>query len=993
MATLAASGAYAQSGGASQGAGAVASSDQVVVTGTRIRAPNQTSISPIQTMVAADIAAGGRPQSIDILTQLPQVTELASVDIGPTSDALSGPGGVATVDLRGLGPTRTLVLVNGRRLGVGDPNTGNPNPAPDINQIPSQLIDRVDVLTGGASSTYGSDAVGGVVNFIMKQNFQGLQLDAQAGGYEHGQQNSMIQGLERGVGVAIPGTTLDGGSQNISLVFGTNTPDRKGNFTGYITYSKQDPVKQGARDYSACQLVTTGTPTPACSGSSNSNIFYAADGSSDYFAVSGKDFVHNPDFDDGFVYSGQPATTPPVIFNANPYEYLIQENERHTAGYFANYKVNDNLEFYSELGYMQSVSNVNVGPSALFQGEGVTASGGFLVNCNNPYLSASEQTGLECSAADIASGAEKDIYIGRRNIEGGPRDSYYDHDNWRLVGGVRGDIVGSWKYDLYASYYSTTLTDRSENYLSLSAVQAGLLIGGTAANPVCLTATTCTPYDIFQEGGVTSAQAQSLVEEAGSTGTTTERIVEGDFTGNLGDYGVKSPWAMNGVQVALGATDRVDTLVFQPDAAELSGDLSGFGGASVPINKSIEVTEGYGELHVPILDDMPFAKSFSLDMGYRYSGYSTGAVAHTFKGGGEWAPIDDFKIRGSYNRAIRAPDLLSLYTPQFSTNTSEITSDPCAGPTPSASLALCERTGVTAAQYGNIPQCAAQQCAVLDGGNPKLNPEQADTYSIGFIAKPRYAPGLTASLDYYHIDTYGLIGTIDASTSFNNCLNTGDPIYCANVKRNASNGNIFTTSPGVVGYIVTTNVNAGAALDSGLDAQLNYNVPLADWGMDYVGKLAFQFDGSYTLKSTVTPLPGAQTYDCNGLFGSVCQGIFPKWRHTARLNWTMPWAPATVSLTWRYISGATLEDDSNQPTLGKGTTSPYDHSVPAVQYMDISGTYKVNDKISLRAGVNNLLDQDPPVIANDIVGGANPNTYQVYDLLGRQLFVGLTANF
>ncbi len=960
----------------------MASSDQVVVTGTRIRAPNQTSISPIQTLVASDITAGGRAQTIDILTQLPQVTGLSDVDIGPTSDALSGPGGVATVDLRGLGPQRTLVLVNGRRLGVGDPNTGNPNPAPDINQIPSQLIDRVDVLTGGASSTYGSDAVGGVVNFIMKQNFQGIQLDGQLGAYEHGQQNSYVQGLEKAAGDTIPGTTLDGRATNLSLIFGANTPDQKGNFTGYVTYDKQDPVKQGARDYSACELV--GSP-PTCTGSSNSNIFYAADGSGGTYGVLGKDFID----------WGSAATTPPAHFNANPYEYLIQENERHTAGYFANYKINDNIELYSELGYMESVSNVNVGPSALFQGEGVTASGGFYVNCNNPFLSANEQAGLECSPADIASGAEKDEYIGRRNVEGGPRDSYYDHDNWRLVGGVRGDIAGSWKYDLYASYYSTTLTARITNYLSLSAIQNGLLIGGTAANPVCLNSPTCTPYDIFQTGGVTSAQAQALTETAGSSGTTTERIVEGDFTGDLGDYGVKSPWAKSGAQVAFGATDRVDTLVFQPDAAELSGDLSGFGGAAVAINQSIEATEGYAETHVPILDDMPFAKSFSLDAGYRYSQYSTGDVAHTFKGGGEWAPIDDFKIRGSYNRAIRAPDLLALYTPQFATNTSEITLDPCAGPTPTATLAQCERTGVTAAQYasGSIPQCPAQQCAVLDGGNTKLSPEQADTYSIGFIAKPRYAPGLTASLDYYHIDTYGLIGTIDPSTSFDNCLNSGDPTYCALIKRNSANGNIFSTSPGVVGYIVTTNVNAGAELDSGLDAQLNYNFPLADWGFGYVGKLAFQFDGSYLLHNTSTPIPGAESYDCAGLFGAVCQGIFPRWRHTARLNWTAPWAPVTASITWRYIDGAILEEDSTQPTLGTGTISAFDHSVPAVQYMDLSAVWKVNKMFSMRAGVNNVLDQDPPVVTDSIVGGANPNTYQVYDLLGRQLFIGVTANF
>jgi iron complex outermembrane receptor protein len=451
---------------------------EVVVTGTRIQQPNMTSLSPIQTVGAQQVLLGGRPASIDILNQLPQVTQLGSIDLGPTSDALSGPGGVATVDLRGLGPQRTLVLVDGRRLGVGDPNTGNPNPAPDINQIPSQLVDRIDVLTGGASATYGSDAVAGVVNFVMKHNFQGVQIDAQTGIYQHGQQSDYMQGLLSKFGTPLPKTAWDGRSRDLSLIFGQNAPDGKGNVTGYFTYSEQDPVNQGARDYSACQLKVSGAGVGVCTGSSNSNIFYAADGSGDTYSVLGRNFI----------VRGTAPTTPPATFNANPYEYLIQANKRSTAGFFANYKVNDHFEAYSNFGFMDSTSNVNIAPSALFQGSGVTPSGGFLVNCNNPFLSASEQAGLQCSPADIATGAQKDTYIGRRNVEGGARNSYYDHTNYRIVAGLKGDIVGPWKYDAYASYYRTTLQTRVENYLSLKKIQDALLVGGTAANPVCLSA-------------------------------------------------------------------------------------------------------------------------------------------------------------------------------------------------------------------------------------------------------------------------------------------------------------------------------------------------------------------------------------------------------------------------------------------------------------------------------------------------------------------------
>ena len=480
-------------------AGSGATVQEVVVTGTRIQQPNMTSVSPVTTVTSQQVTLGGRPATIDILNAMPQVTQSNHIDLGPTSDALSGPGGVATVDLRGLGPQRTLVLVDGRRLGIGDPNTGNPNPAPDINQIPSQLISRVDILTGGASATYGSDAVAGVVNFVMKHNFQGVQMDVQSGVYEHGQQNSYMQGLLSKTVTPVPGTAWDGRNRDLSLIFGMNAPDAKGNVTGYFTYSEQDPVTQGARDYSACQLKASAAGVGTCSGSSNSNIFYAADGSGGTYSVLGNNFITR----------GSAVTTPPAVFNANPYEYLLQENKRYTAGFFANYKINDHVELYSNFGAMDSISNVNVGPSALFQGSGVTPSGGFLVNCNNPFLSASEQAGMQCTAANIASGATKDLYIGRRNIEGGPRDSYYDHNNYRIVAGARGDVTDGWKYDAYASFYSTSLQTKIQNYLSLKAIQDALLVKGTAANPVCISGNAgCVPSNIFKDGGVTPAAAQ-----------------------------------------------------------------------------------------------------------------------------------------------------------------------------------------------------------------------------------------------------------------------------------------------------------------------------------------------------------------------------------------------------------------------------------------------------------------------------------------------------
>jgi outer membrane receptor protein involved in Fe transport len=993
---------------AAQGqAGSAVAVEELVVTGSRIPQPNLTSISPVDSVTAQEVQLGGRPQTIDILNQMPQVTVNPGVDLGPTSDPLSGPGGVATVDLRGLGPQRTLVLIDGRRLGLGDPNTGNPNPAPDINQIPSQLIERVDVLTGGASAVYGSDAVGGVVNFIMKKNFEGVQIDAQYGVYQHSNHNGVIPGLIRAgndpSNLPMPSKRAwDGRSADYSLLMGANAPDGKGNVTAFFTYSKQEPVRQGSRDFSACQFATTAAGRLSCAGSSNSNIFYFANGDSLGIDAAGNPVPVNSDTAIGaggvlgnrFIDWGSATTHPPSIFNSNPYMYLIQDNTRYTAGYFANYDVNDHFQLYSSFNFMQSQSNVNIAPSALFQGDGVTPGGGFLVNCNNPFLSAQQRTALTCSAGDVSSGATRELLIGRRNVEGGPRNSFYDHTNYRFVFGSKGKLGSAWNYDIYGSFYRTTLSSRVENYLSKSKIQDALLVGGTAANPFCLSGNSgCVPYNIFNEGGVTGAQASSLVILGTQTGTTTERIVEANVTGNLGEYGIQSPWAKDGVRVALGVTQRRDHLQFSPDAAFESNDLSGAGGASVRVNNSLRAAEAYGEIRAPLISDRPFVQDLILEAGYRYSDYSTGIQAKTYKVGFQWQPVDDIRFRGSYNKAIRAPNILELYTQISVTNTSDVPEDPCAANAEApATAAQCARTGVSAAQYGNIPQCPANQCAVQTGGNPDLQPETAKTFTVGFTTRPRFLPGFTASVDYYRIKITNIIGTIPLDIILNRCLTTGEQQFCSQVIRNPSSGILFGTTTGAGGYINGTNVNVAASRTEGFDIQAGYNLPLSDWGVDNWGKVSFDLTGSLLTKSSNVPLPGDPSYDCAGYYGETCATANPKWRHTARVNWTTPWTDATISLAWRYWGKTKYENLSTDTGLA-GRPNGFVNKIKAENYFDLSGIWRVNDMFSVRGGVNNIFDNDPPLLPAAVVGGGLPNTYPFYDLLGRRFFMGVTANF
>ena len=654
--------------------------ETVIVTGTLIPQANIVSDSPILTVSPLDIQTKGATDVADVLNDLPQTFINNTSDFSNTNNPLTSPGGVTTVDLRGLGPTRTLVLVNGRRLGVGDPNTGNPNAAPDIDQIPVSLIDRVEILTGGASSTYGSDAVAGVVNFILKRNFEGIQVDAQFSGDWHDNSNSFARGVEsatiaankQGPLALAPNSVFDGHITNYSLIMGTNTADSRGNVTGYLVYRNAEPVYMRNRDFSACQINID--PTARCAGSSNSNLFQPTFPTLDPVAYSivGNQALPRP----------HAGSEPPSAFNSNYYETLSRQDTRFMGGLLSHYDFASYAQLYTEFSFMDDRSLQQVAPDAVFQGQNAFSpdgSGNWFVNCNNPLLSAQE-VGVFCTAEGLSGNQNTALNIGRRNIEGGPRSSLYEHMNFRGVVGVQGDLTDAWHYNAFGSYYYVTVDQRNANYLSNTKVNNALQVGGTAANPVCLNggADGCVPYNIFTEGGVTPAQTNYLAEIGTSRGTLYEEIVEADVTGDLGVYGVRSPYARDGAQVALGVTHRTDKLNFQADQAEQSNDLLGFGGAAVPIDNSIGVTEEYGEIRVAVAQDQPFIQDLSIDAGIQFSSYTTNVKATTWKAGLQWSPLPDIRFRSSYDVAIRAPSILEDFTPQSVTNTSVVSVDPCA---------------------------------------------------------------------------------------------------------------------------------------------------------------------------------------------------------------------------------------------------------------------------------------------------------------------------
>jgi iron complex outermembrane recepter protein len=991
---------------------------EIIVTGSRIAAPNEVSTSPIQVLSSKYIDVSGKSDLSDLLMQLPQnFNNSLGQDLGNTTTGLTTAGGVATADLRGLGPNRTLVLVDGRRLGQGTPYTFVQQPAPDLDQIPAGLVERVEVVTGGASAAYGSDAIAGVVNFIMKRNFEGFQVDGNLAAYQHDNNDAFVQNLARQFGITPPtGSITDGRQRSFDLLMGTNFADGKGNVTAFLSYRHQDPVASSDRDFGSCQLNPTFSATTghlngvACGGSSNSNVFSPQSGPNQgtAYSVFGTNFVPN----------GSVVTNPPASFNSQPFIYLSREDDRYNAAFLAHDDITDYFQPYAEFYFMDDRTHQQIAPSALFKDLNPLdpLSGNYNVNCNNPLLSAQEQSIL-CTPAQIAAANAApaagctftqtptgpvmssncvNVRIGRRNVEGGGRTSDYEHQNFRPVFGIKGTFANSWNYDVYGQYYYTTFFNSNDKYQSFQAIGNALQVTGTAAAPTCVSGPPCVPYNIFADGGVTPAQLNYLYLTGTGQGSSTLRTLHAEVTGKLGDYGITSPLATDGIGLNLGFEHRNEHEFFQPDSAEQSGLLSGFGSAAVPIDNSISVAEEFAELRAPLVQDKPFAKDLLFDTGFRHSDYmyagSPSTITNTYKFEVQYAPIEDYRLRLSYDKAIRAPSAVELYNPQL-VGGIQFGNDPCAPPI-TYTLIQCERTGVTAAQYNNgtVPQGAAGQLSQLAGGNPSLKPEQAETYTIGVNFAPRQIPHFTGSIDYFHIAVKDEITTLPAAIILQNCANTGNPVYCSQIVRSFNTGGLTGASIASGGYFVQTDVNIGSVLESGIDLQLNYKFDLPPG----FGSIAAELNGSYLQHLDSTPYVGAHTYDCAGLFGFTCQTINPRWHHIFRTTWETAWG-VSASATWRYIGSVSQDNNTNDPTLHlsspNGVFDDFNAKISSFSYLDLEATWQVNRILQLRAGANNVLDKDPPIINNIIVQGGGANSYDAYDLFGRQVFVAFTAKF
>ncbi|OYW04343.1 MAG: hypothetical protein B7X11_03045, partial [Acidobacteria bacterium 37-65-4] len=496
------------------------------------------------------------------------------------------------------------------------------------------------------------------------------------------------------------------------------------------------------------------------------------------------------------------------------------------------------------------------------------------INCDNPMLSA-DQFQKICTNAGYGPNDMAGVYIGRRNVEGGPRDSRMTHTDFRLVAGLKGEINSAWKYDFYGLDAEVKSPQEYANDLNWPRIQDAPIVDGNPNDPStwhCRSGkAACVPWNIFKKGGVTQTALNYLMlSEVLNSGTKTQ-LVHGEVNADLKGYGLVIPSAVEGIQFALGAEYRKEFLFVHPDYPFQEALGAGSGGPTVPVDGSYSVKEGFTELRVPLVQGVAGAKNLVLDLGYRYSDYNINGGYSTYKAEAEWSPTSDFKLRGGYNRATRAPNVQELFTPQglgLGGST-----DPCSTATPTFSQQQCAYTGVTAAQYGTILPNPAQQYNTLSGGNPNLKPEVADTNTLGLVLTPQGIPGFTASFDYYDIKLKSTIGSLGADDILKQCATTGNPALCNLIHRDAK-GTLWLTPQA---YTITTNQNIGQLHTQGVDVTLNYSLPVGQ------SLLGFNLIGTYMNKQEINT--GLYSYDCIGYFGNQCGVPNPKWRHLARFSW------------------------------------------------------------------------------------------------------------
>ena len=964
--------------------------EEVVVTGTRIADPNVTSSSQITSIDGEELLVRGITRVEDYLNDLPQISP------GQSITNSNGASGTATANLRNLGCSRTLVLMNGRRM--VSVTTGGGNCA-DLNTVPTLLLDKVEVLTGGASSVYGSDAVAGVVNFILDDEFVGMKSSFYHGFYQHKNDNSSLRDLVASYDYALaPKDVTTGDTEKVSVAFGGEIDGGKGHITAFMEHTDTKPILQGEYDISACALRSGFS---GCGGSSTIPPGRWAD----FGGYSAGGFVNvDPTITgvDFKVLGNEFVPRAGQAYNYNPTNFFQRPDDRFNSGFFGKYEVSDNAEVYVDMTYMKSESNAQIAYSGTFGN--ITS-----LPCYNAFLS-EQQYNAACGdwtgmggdhAPDFASGAAAlaylanlDLAVGdgsilgykaplyslKRNVEGNPRQSIFAYKSFTQTVGVRGDINDNWSYDAYYQTSNVVYNNEYRNDLSVTAINRAVDVVSVNGVPTCVSAlngtdSTCVPYNLFQ-GGLPGDQGIQGVIDGGQelqSYIANSTYINGDgeqttFTAYVtGDTGYSIPGAPGNVSVVAGFESRELSSDFRPDLPSRTGDRSGSGGATLPLGGTYDVDEFFVELGIPVTDTV------SMDAGFRSADYSTGNDTTAMKLGAFWTVNDKVSVRGSFQTSQRHANLAELYQ-GIGQGLVDLDYDPCGidpdtGAAPIATQAQCENTGLPANLYGTDLKSPADQYNIQTGGNPNVNPEESESITIGVVLNPM--DGLTLTVDYFDITVEDGIGTVSPKTALDKCIETGAAAFCNLINRNPVNGSLWLTG----GYISAQITNISEEQTSGIDVIFDYSVD-TNWGPLVVSGVTTLLD-SYD----IIELPGEAAIGCSGNWGGSCgKNPMPEVMGSYTVGLTTEF-DTDVILGVRYL-GET--DDLNANNI----------DFDAYTYLDATAIYSVNDNMSVTLGVSNLLDKEPGYTSDAGTAPGNGNTFPGYfDAFGRHIHLSINYSY
>jgi iron complex outermembrane receptor protein len=921
--------------------------EELIVTGSRIPRADLTANSPIQVVTSEQMELSHTTNVEEYLRKMPQFAQA----IGRNSN--NGNDGSATVDLRNLGEERTLVLMDGKRFTPYDSQG-----FVDLGMIPGALVERVEVITGGASAVYGADAIAGVVNFIMKKDFEGIELDSSYGITEEG----------------------DGDVFDFNITMGGNFDGDRGNVVVNVNYVNQAKVHQDARPFGVTALDDLLDEVGSITTPEGSVIDGSFPGDTSSMTIDGyAQFDANGNIVDPF-----------TTFNFNPFNLYQVPQKKWSSTLIGRYELTDRVEFFGRGSFANNRIDTIVAPSGTF-GEQYS-----IDYANNAYLGQDTRDRwalVDAAETDPATQNDGlvDIFSYRRLVEVGSRISQYENTAYQFVGGLRGEVGDTQQWEVFAQYGRTS---RSQNFLNDTTIaktqQAMTAVVDPVTNQIVCADPSggCAPINVFG-GPMTDAGADfirtSLVEV-----NKTSMLVYGGTWG--GDIPLTIPVADTPLAYVLGVERREESSSHLPDDAYKTGQAIGFG-ASSPVDSEVEVTEYFGELRVPIVEGVPFLQSVVLEGGYRYSDYTNkvGSIendfdTNTYKFGGEWVPGGGLRLRGMFQRAVRTPSLYEIGFPR-TPSTGDLDNDPCEGANPvgNASLEqLCIDTGVPPASIGNVLSIIVGQINNFVGGKPTLQPEEADTYTFGFVWTPEFIERLELSVDYYSIDIENVITEVSEQNTVDACYEIekdASSTFCQLIFRNQFGG---LTGPKQFGVDISR-INAGFLKVEGVDFNIG-------WGMDIgAGSLDLGLVGTYVLDNSQQDASFLPEFDCTGLLGNTCLRPSPEFVFIQTTKWTQ--GPVSVQLVWDYL------DEVTQDAIVLGGTNPSNYALTkldAQSYFHLSGTYDINDTWSVRAGIDNLLDDDPPIPGNDWGGTTenSGNTFPAtYDPLGRKYWFGVKATF